>query len=378
MGKKMTASEFVEKSTQLHNGKYDYSQTVYVNSRTKVTIICPDHGPFEQLPSSHLQGNGCPKCARIWSDAHKQNLRMSSRRSRGMTTEEWIERAKQVHGDKYDYSQTVYVNQRTNVKIICPVHGVFEQKADSHIRGNGCRLCGYDVAVAKADHHWSDEQRQKIQDTCMARYGAPRYLDSASGREKMTGIRSMPEFRQKMSSKNSSKEVQDKIKATCRERYGTDFATQTKEIQDKIYKTKKKNHTVNSSKSEIEMYRLLVERFGTDAVVHQYKHDVRYPFACDFYVKSLDLFIELNAHWSHGHHLFGSDPDDGETLRLWQQKGLTSHYYREAIVTWTVRDVSKRNVAVQNHLNYLVFWNNDLSDFKQWLSVEPLVLNNTI
>lgn len=55
--------EFIEKGTQLHNDKYDYSKVEYINSRTKVKIICPVHGEFEQLPSSHLQGNGCPKCA---------------------------------------------------------------------------------------------------------------------------------------------------------------------------------------------------------------------------------------------------------------------------------------------------------------------------
>lgn len=63
--------EFIQRAEQLHNDKYDYSNVVYVNSRTKVKIICSKHGEFEQLPSSHLQGNGCPKCAREWTDEHK-------------------------------------------------------------------------------------------------------------------------------------------------------------------------------------------------------------------------------------------------------------------------------------------------------------------
>lgn len=79
-----------------------------------------------------------------------------------MTTEQWIERAKQVHGDKYDYSLIVYVNQRTNVKIICPIHGVFEQKADSHIRGNGCRLCGLESVNRQFVRDWSPEQRENF------------------------------------------------------------------------------------------------------------------------------------------------------------------------------------------------------------------------
>lgn len=71
--------EFIEKGTQLHNGKYDYSNVDYINSRTKVNIICPKHGLFEQVPRSHLQGNGCPKCAYEWTDEHRLNHCISSR-----------------------------------------------------------------------------------------------------------------------------------------------------------------------------------------------------------------------------------------------------------------------------------------------------------
>lgn len=366
----MSASEFIEKATKLHHGKYDYSQTVYVNSRTKVMIICPQHGPFEQLPSSHLQGNGCPKCARIWSDVHKQNLRVSSRRSRGMTTEEWIERARQIHGDKYDYSQTVYVNQRTNVKIICPVHGLFEQKADSHIRGNGCRLCGYNVAVKKADHHWSEEQRRKTQETCLKRYGASRYLDSNLGKSHIAAVRANPEFRQKMKDIISSGDVQEKTQKTCLDRYGVRSPMQLEETVLKVGDTKRKNGTWNTSKAEEKMYQLLCDRFGEDDVKRQYKQDVRYPFYCDFYIPSHDLFIELNASWLHGGHWFDeTNSADIQQLQLWknlEQQG--KRFYGVAVDVWTVRDVKKRKMAEANGLNYLVFWDNKLADFLNWLS----------
>ena len=370
MGKRMTASEFIEKATNLHNGKYDYSQTVYVNSRTKVTIICSQHGPFEQLPSGHLQGNGCPKCARIWSDAHKQNLKMSSRRSRGMTTEEWIERAKQVHGDKYDYSQTVYVNQRTNVKIICPVHGLFEQKADSHIRGNGCRLCGLESEKRKGVHSWSDEQREKTRATCLERYGAARYLDSDAGKSRMAEVRETPEFRQKMKDIISSDDVQEKTHQTCLDRYGVPFPMQLEETVVKVGDTKRKNGTWSKSKSEEKMYQFLCDRFGKDDVKRQYRQDARYPFHCDFYIPSRDLFIELNATWLHGGHWFDeTNPDDVQQLQLWkdlEQQG--KRFYGVAIDVWTVRDVKKRKMAEENGLNYLVFWDDKLSDFLDWLS----------
>lgn len=378
MSKRLTTEEFIEKAKQVHNNKYDYSKTEYVSSRIKVIITCPEHGDFEQLPSSHLQGVGCPKCSRIWTDEHKHNLQKSSRKSRGMTTEEWVERARSIHGDKYDYSQTVYVNQRTNVKIICPIHGVFEQKADSHIRGCGCRLCGLQSDNHKGVHGWTDEFHEKIANTCMKRYGARRYLDSDVGKAKISEIKSNPEYRQKMHNIIKSDIVQSKTKQTCLNKYGVLYPVQTKVVQDKIYRTKKRNHTVNSSKIEEKMYRLLIEYFGIDDVIHQYKHDERYPFMCDFYIKSIDLFIELNASWTHGRHWFDeNNMDDILTLSKWlQKKNDGSSYYSAAIETWTVRDVKKRKIAIKNNLNYVVFWKNDLSDFKQWLTSDELILNN--
>lgn len=377
MSRRLTTAEFVSKAEKVHNGKYDYSLTVYVDSRTKLTIICPKHGPFEQQAASHLSGCGCPDCQKEWSDEHIENLRKSCRASRGMTTDEWIAKAKAVHGDKYDYSQTVYVNQRTNVKIICPLHGLFEQKADSHIRGFGCKKCGNMSAAHIGVHNWSDEQRAKTASTCLQKYGAPRYLDSQEGVEKIALIKSTPEFRNRMRDIISSDAVQAKTRQTSMAKYGTASPAQTKAVQDKIYNTKKKNHTVNSSKAEVFVYDMLVDRFGVDDITHQYKDDRRYPFACDFYVKSLDLFIELNLHWSHGHHWFGSCDGDLAELDRWKMRSVNgSEYYAVAISTWTLRDIKKRDTAILNSLNYVVFWRNDLSDFKAWFADDVLILNN--
>lgn len=371
--------EFKEKGKRLHNDKYDYSNVVYVNSRTKVKIICPKHGVFEQLPSSHLQGNGCPECAREWTDEHKENHTKSSQKSRGMTTEEWIERARQVHGDKYDYSQTVYVNQRTNVKIICPIHGLFEQKADSHIRGCGCRLCGLESENHIGVHGWSDEQRQKTAETCQKRYGASRYLDSDVGKKHIENIKSNPEYRKKMHDIIASDDVQEKIKLTCLKKYGVTSAMMLSETIDKVGESKRINKTWSTSQPEEDMYVLLCNKFGKDDIVRQYKCE-RYPFHCDFYIKSLDLFIELNATWLHGDYWFdSSDVDDIAMLHTFKQKLESGkRFYKVAIDVWTVRDVKKRQVAIDNHLNYVVFWKNDLSDFKEWLNADELVLNNIL
>ena len=126
--------DFIKKACEVHHGKYDYSKAKYVNSQTKVCVICPehDHGEFWQTPDSHTQGHGCPKCK-----DDKTRERLTS------TKEEFIKKAREVHGDKYEYSKVEYVNGSTKVCIICnkPNHGEFEQRPADHIKGNGCPKC---------------------------------------------------------------------------------------------------------------------------------------------------------------------------------------------------------------------------------------------
>ena len=127
---KSNTAEFIEKARQVHGDEYDYSKVNYVNALTKVTIICPIHGEFEQTPGKHLIGCGCPNC--------KGNLISQQKTS---NTAEFIEKARQVHGDKYDYSKVNYVNALTKVTIICPIHGEFEQTPNNHLYGKGCPGC---------------------------------------------------------------------------------------------------------------------------------------------------------------------------------------------------------------------------------------------
>lgn len=112
----------------------------------------------------------------------------------------------------------------------------------------------------------------------------------------------------------------------------------------------------------------LVERFGKSDVYYQYgvhPSDSRYPYSCDFYIKSLDLFIEINVHWTHGGHWFDSDNHD-DNLRVSHLSQFDKKSYKVAVRTWTEDDVEKRNIAKKNHLNYLVFWDDNLDDFYTW------------
>lgn len=128
MRNKITKEEFIKSANIIHNNKYDYSLISYTNISEKIDIVCQKHGVFSQRPSSHLDGSGCRQCFHL---------------SRQMDIKEFIEKANKVHSDKYDYSLVEYKNSRTKINIICPKHGLFTQKVNSHLNGKGCLKCGY-------------------------------------------------------------------------------------------------------------------------------------------------------------------------------------------------------------------------------------------
>lgn len=128
--KRLTQDEFIAKSKKAHGDKYDYSPTKYINSRCRVTIICPIHGPFTQRAISHLIGRGCDECAK----EYRHNLLRH-------TNEDFKAQARLVHGDKYDYTPTEYKGSTEEVIINCPIHGPFSQQASAHLQGHGCQKC---------------------------------------------------------------------------------------------------------------------------------------------------------------------------------------------------------------------------------------------
>lgn len=128
---KPTTKEWTDKVAPIYNHRFDYSKVEYVDNKTNVIIVCPEHGEFLVTPSNHIKGNGgCPKCSAIL----KHTLQAK-------TTKQFIEECKKVHGNKYDYSETTYYNNKEKVTIICPIHGRFKQIAGSHLSGAGCSAC---------------------------------------------------------------------------------------------------------------------------------------------------------------------------------------------------------------------------------------------
>lgn len=128
--KKLTNLEYIEKAKSVHNHYYDYSQTDYVGNRTKISIICPIHGKFEQSPKSHLNGSGCKLCYYDRATYNRNDVT------------DFIERSKKIHNNKYGYDKIIYTTNKNLVTITCPTHGDFEQIPNSHLLGFGCSKCG--------------------------------------------------------------------------------------------------------------------------------------------------------------------------------------------------------------------------------------------
>lgn len=129
MARRLTQDEFIKKATELHNGRYDYSKTVYVRSADKIEVLCPIHGSFMVTANNHVSKSnlcGCPACYG----------------NKKITLTDFLLRAKVMHGGKYDYSRVIIDNSQENITVICPEHGEFEQTVTRHLSGRGCQVCG--------------------------------------------------------------------------------------------------------------------------------------------------------------------------------------------------------------------------------------------
>src|SRR5260370_35613554 len=126
--------KFIIKANDQHNYIYDYSLTEYVDSHTKIKIICLIHGIFEQIPTNHLSDYGCYQCGLVI--ASNKKIKKSS--------DNFIQKANNIHNNKYDYSIAEYKNAKNKIKIICTKHGVFEQTPNNHLSGKGCAKCAFE------------------------------------------------------------------------------------------------------------------------------------------------------------------------------------------------------------------------------------------
>lgn len=167
LNKKITNEDFIKRAKSIHGEKYDYTLTNYINNKTKVKIICSVHGIFEQRSDQHLKTSGCEKCSRL---------------DRRYTTNEFIEKAKKIHNNKYDYSLVEYKTNKITVKIICKNHGIFLMKPQSHLIGTnhkpyGCPKCGKESMAEKNKIPFEEfkKRAQKIHGTNRYNYNENTY-----------------------------------------------------------------------------------------------------------------------------------------------------------------------------------------------------------
>lgn len=183
--------------------------------------------------------------------------------------------------------------------------------------------------------------REKSKNSCMERYGVSNPSKSPDVRVKISNA---------LQGHYTSESTKKKISDACIGR------PVTQETVEKGNATKRRNKSFNTSKAEENLYLQLCEEYGVQDVERNYS-DSRYPFKCDFYIKSIDLFIELNRHWTHGKHPYNSDSaNDQKILLEWKEKAKYSKFYQQAIYVWTVLDVHKIQVAKENNLNYKLIY----------------------
>ena len=284
----MTTEDFIKKAKEIHGDKYDYSKVEYVNPKTNVCIICSKHGEFWQKPYNHLSGSGCPECIRhTW------------------TTEDFIKKAKEIHGDKYDYSKVEFINTRTKVCIIChdldrngKEIGEFWQLPLEHLNGHKyererkgineecweertCPICG-NIFKTRKKH-----KKITCSEQCRLKY-------IQLHKEEIDSIR-IPKIllaKQKYTEKEKEA-IREKVRKTCLERYGVDSYTKTPEsrkmLSIKMKEQKKQWDEENRYKTLIPKYTKICEDDNLELL------EFRSRFDCDVKCKTCGNIFNIKV-----------------------------------------------------------------------------------
>lgn len=365
-------SDVLIKARSIHGDKYDYSKVIYENMESKVVIICPVHGDFLQNLHSHISSkNGCPRCQ---TDMKRKRFLENN----PMKKKKCVDKMKRTNMSRYGSEIWSKSDEgREKLSVIISSDEVQNKTISTNLMRYGCKTWTQsDEGRAKLREIMSSkDMKTKVVNGYLSNYGVNHYMKLDIARDIARSNINRPEHRKKLvdgmlhkygfKSSFEVPEIKDKISKSIYDKYGVHLIGKSAIVQHKTLETKRRNKSFSSSKPEELMYDLLCAKFGSDDVERQFKSNV-YPFNCDFYVKSLDLYIELNASWTHGGHWFDSESlDDNLKLNKWLDKN--SEYYNDAILTWTKRDLLKRQTALENNLNYLVFWDCNLKDFNNWL-----------
>lgn len=267
---------------------------------------------------------------------------------------------------------TKFINVKEGYQIYCSKKCSNSDTSKKELTKQTCKEKYGGIAPA-----CSKEVQDKMKQTNLERFG----VENAMQNEEVSNRSQQTREEMYGGCGNASKESHEKYKSTILEKYGVDNSMKSKDIQEsfknslfekygvyyspqipgiteKISQTKRLNHTFGTSQIE-ELFKEYLDNNNIE-YIRQYKCD-RYPFNCDFYIKEYDLFIEIQANWCHGFCMFDeNDKHCVEKLNIWKSK--KTKFYENAIETWTIRDVKKRNIAKENKLNYLEIFSNDINE----------------
>ena len=319
------ASHFRESHKDL-NYK-DYLRFTHFGKKTGYCIVC---GKPSNISLKNVSRFCCLTCM---GNYYKNNEAAKQER---------YEKAKQTYLKKYGveniFKDTKFIKQKTKEKL--GYENIFENT--EYIQE--CFEKKYGV---KSPMHL-DSTKEKIKKTCIERYGVENPMQSDSVKKK--GIE------------------------TNLKKFGAKYYQQSKiyleklpEILEKDYNTKKQNNSFNTSKPETKLLEILQNKFGKNDIEYQYR-SLQYPLVCDFYIKSLDLYIELQGSWTHGSESY--NPENPEHIKIvneWRSKN--TKFYNNAINVWTIKVPLKRKTALENNLNYI-----EVFDSKNFSEIEFLFI----
>lgn len=336
-----SVEKFIEDAISVHGGKYDYSKVKYINNHTKVCIICPEHGEFFVTPHNHLKGRNCPVCAAE-----------NRRKKRADTTKSFIEKAKKVHGNKYDYSKVKYANQNEKVCIICPVHGEFWQRPQTHLCGKGCQKCARKLVAEKNTYTFKEfiekaksvhkdkydyskveyvDSRTKVCIICpehgefwqtpashLSGCGCP-YCSRNAKDTTESFIDKAIKVHKKTYDYSKVKYInsQTKVEIVCPE-HGP-FLQSPNNHLSKVYGCPK-CHAI-TSKKEDELYDFLCELVGGDNVIRN-SRDVISPLELDMYIPSLSIAVEFDGLRWHSEEFESSPTYHLSKTKMCEEKGI--------------------------------------------------------
>lgn len=292
----------------------------------------------------------------------------------------WYKKTGKLYADFCSCKCSMNSNEtkETYKKSCIDKYGVDNPMKNKNVINKGKETCKNKYGVVRAS--LLKKYQDKVKETNIKRYGVEVPLQNKEINKKWheTCYMNFGTY-----SPLANKEIYNKTEETTYKKYGVYCVFNTKENREKLlsektkqkrYETLKRNHTFNTSKIEETIYEKLIDIYGKSDILREYKDKYRYPYRCDFYIKSLDLFIEVQGYYTHGKEPY--NPNSIKHQILVQKYKERYGPNCQAITIWTIKDVEKRNKAKENNLKYLEIFHKDILKIQQDITILDLLINN--